>query len=437
MAAAGEWRGEYDPLEDPEEQRHILSILDSFRSYRRLAHHHGTHTRRQAFYALPSAHWTLLAAPPFNILSSLDRLDTLVDANADLADAIFITGFRAFVSPHLPPSLIASIISSKRLDASDDLGICSALLDELGAKATPTDCDKARSCINQFYRDWSAAGSVERAACFGPVISTLVAEFSTPANPDLNAVQVLVPGAGLARLVFDLVRAGFAVEGNEISYHELMASSLVLNHTTRAGEFTIAPFALGGSNHRSREDQMQTFPVPDVLPRAVLADGGSGSRVHASERMSMCSGDFCVLYGPGEDGRGGAEGEKGRFDAVATVFFIDTAPNVIRYIEAVRHCLKEGGVWVNLGPLLWHHVAKGTSENQEGGKERDMDRGVAEPGAVELTDEEVVKLVEHFGFKVERHETGMVESGYMQNPRSMLVNTYRPSFWVARKVSDA
>ncbi|KAF2815645.1 methyltransferas-like protein [Mytilinidion resinicola] len=436
MAAAGEWHGEYDPLEDPEEQRHILSILDSFRSYRRLAHHHGTHTRRQAFYALPSAHWTLLAAPPFNILSSLDQLDTLVDANADLADAIFITGFRAFVGPHLPPSLVASVIESKRLDPSDDLAICSALLDELDAKATPTDCDKARSCINQFYRDWSAAGSVERDACFSPVISALVAEF-TNNKPDLNDVQVLVPGAGLARLVFDLVRAGFTVEGNEISYHELMASSLVLNHTTRAGEYTIAPFALGGSNHHSRADQFQTFAVPDVLPRAVLADAGSGSRVHASERMSMCSGDFCVLYGPGEDGQGG---EQGRFDAVATVFFVDTAPNVVRYVEAVRHCLREGGVWVNLGPLLWHHVAKGPAESREGGagvRERDMDRGVAEPGAVELTDEEMVKLVECFGFKVERQETGMVESGYMQNPRSMLVNTYRPSFWVARKVSDA
>jgi hypothetical protein len=31
MAADGEWQGDYDPLEDPEEQRHILSILDSFR----------------------------------------------------------------------------------------------------------------------------------------------------------------------------------------------------------------------------------------------------------------------------------------------------------------------------------------------------------------------------------------------------------------------
>jgi hypothetical protein len=26
-----EWEGEFDPMADPEEQRHILSVLDSFR----------------------------------------------------------------------------------------------------------------------------------------------------------------------------------------------------------------------------------------------------------------------------------------------------------------------------------------------------------------------------------------------------------------------
>jgi hypothetical protein len=29
--AGKEWEGEFDPMADPEEQRHILSVLDSFR----------------------------------------------------------------------------------------------------------------------------------------------------------------------------------------------------------------------------------------------------------------------------------------------------------------------------------------------------------------------------------------------------------------------
>jgi carnosine N-methyltransferase len=56
--------------------------------------------------------------------------------------------------------------------------------------------------------------------------------------------------------------------------------------------------------------------------------------------------DFLLLYGD--------EDQKEAFDAVATVFFLDTAPNVLRYIEVIKHCLRPGGIVVNFGPLLWH-----------------------------------------------------------------------------------
>jgi carnosine N-methyltransferase len=62
--------------------------------------------------------------------------------------------------------------------------------------------------------------------------------------------------------------------------------------------------------------------------------------------MSMSASDFLSLY---EDAA-----HKDAYDAVATVFFLDTAPNPIRYIETIRNCLKSGGIWTNIGPLLWH-----------------------------------------------------------------------------------
>lgn len=37
------------------------------------------------------------------------------------------------------------------------------------------------------------------------------------------------------------------------------------------------------------------------------------------------------------------------FDSVVTVFFLDTAHNVIAYIETIYDILKPGGYWVNLG----------------------------------------------------------------------------------------
>ena len=60
----------------------------------------------------------------------------------------------------------------------------------------------------------------------------------------------------------------------------------------------------------------------------------------------MRAGDFVEVYG--------APDQAGRWDAVATCFFIDTAHNVVEYLEIIARCLRPGGIWVNFGPLLFH-----------------------------------------------------------------------------------
>jgi carnosine N-methyltransferase len=62
-----------------------------------------------------------------------------------------------------------------------------------------------------------------------------------------------------------------------------------------------------------------------------------------------------------------------------------------------------------------------------------LGQGITDPGSVELTDDEVVALVERFGFRVESREAG-IEAGYIQDPASMLQSLYRVSHWVARKI---
>ena len=39
----------------------------------------------------------------------------------------------------------------------------------------------------------------------------------------------------------------------------------------------------------------------------------------------------------------------GSWDAVVTCFFIDTAHNIVEYLEIIYKVLKPGGVWINLG----------------------------------------------------------------------------------------
>jgi hypothetical protein len=372
-------------------------------------------------------------------LDSLSKLDDLIDANAELAEAIFMTGFRGFIAPTLDSEWVAKLVPEKY--AHDEFKVYSAVMDHLNVKSTYHDHVKARSHVHQFYRDWSAEGAVERSKSFDPIVKALEDEFQslskTSIGLDKSDLTVLVPGAGLGRLCFDIRRAGFTVEGNEISYHALFASSLALNHTKGVGQYTLAPFALSPSNHLSRSDQFRTFDIPDIHPETELNKLSESGEGDPSGGMSMTTGDFTVIYNQPD--------ARERYEAVATLFFIDTAPNIIRYVEVVRNCLVPGGIWINLGPLLWHHAGGAGPEHSHEGteaksdeetstkSETQSDAGIGSPGSVELTEEEVIALVQHFGFDIEKHETDTFGTGYLSNDRSMLQSFYRPSFWIARK----
>lgn len=380
----------------------LLFLLKPSRQYRRTAHQNTTHRRRQAFYALPSAHWQMLAEPPFSILDHFSSVDDAIDMNADIADAILSVGLASFGLPAKP--------------SADDPRT------NWHGTANSSDVNKAHSTIRQFYRDWSAEGKRERDVCYGPVLRALSEEFADRQQRNrADEVKVLVPGAGLGRLVFDLCQEGYAAEGNEISYHQLIASNWILNHTAGPQQHTLHPFALHFSNLQSRKQQLRQVQIPDVHPGLAMMEVANNPDPNVQfGTMSMSAADFVVLY----------KGESNReaFDAVATVFFIDTAPNLIRYIEAIHNCLKQNGVWINVGPLLWH-FEEGKNHNEQ------QAEGIGEPGNVELTEEEVFCLVERMGFKLEKRtapeERGMC--GYIQDPESMLQNLYRPSYWVARK----
>lgn len=131
--------------------------------------------------------------------------------------------------------------------------------------------------------------------------------------------------------------------------------------STTVGEHTIFPWLHSFSNHVSTEHNLlRSVRVPDVVPSDIL--GGRGG-------FSLVAGDFEEVYGPThwfdpdhDDGDGDANGydaeedeesghvnQRGRWGAVVTCFFIDTARNVLNYLRIIHGLLDEGGVWINLG----------------------------------------------------------------------------------------
>lgn len=169
------------------------------------------------------------------------------------------------------------------------------------------------------------------------------------------------------------------------------------------------------------------------MPAEILASVAPGG-------FSLVAGDFEEVYGPshwrrdaegkyvaGSGAKSEGEGVKvedrdgeeeeddpnqfGRFGAVVTCFFIDTARNILNYLRIIHGLLDEGGVWINLGPLLWHFENAGNSPKGE--------------GSIELSLDEVKMLARSVGFEIRQEK--MVRSTYTGVPDGMLEHVYNVS----------
>lgn len=118
----------------------------------------------------------------------------------------------------------------------------------------------------------------------------------------------------------------------------LIASHFILNHTHAPNAYALHPYLHSLSNARSRHDLLAPSYVPDVRPDAIASAGATSD---SGAQFSFAAGEFVELYG--------ADEQRGRWDACVTCFFVDTARNVVRYLEVIHGLLREGGTWINCG----------------------------------------------------------------------------------------
>lgn len=256
-----------------------------------------------------------------------------------------------------------------------------------------SEMEKVSSVLRQVVRDWSTEGAAERRQCYQPIIDELQTRFPASADTPLHTIQVLVPGAGLGRLAFEIAKLGYACQGNEFALFMLFASNFVLNRCRGTHLYRLYPWCTTHTNHLTPEDQAAAVTFPDTDPSQMSVDAP----------FSMAAGDFLEVYTEAE-----------QWNCVATCFFIDCASNVVQFIEAIYNILKPGGLWINMGPLLYHYA--------------DM------PGeeSIEPTYQHLRKIIEGVGFSFEKEEHGLATS-YCQNRASMLHWSYNSVFFVCRK----
>lgn len=367
-------------VEQEEEQRALDRILNALRSYETKLSWEVSRWRHN-YARLPDRHKQLLPDEPAKYKAVQDRIH-----NNQLFIRAMIDAFHEMRGEAAEPP-------SQHADDAQNFRGASAV--------SSADIDKVKYVFKNLVRDWSEEGAAERDASYGRILTELEVHF--PERDFEAPPRVLVPGAGLARLCLDIAALGFETEGSEHSWYMLLTSAFILNSIQTPSQWTVFPHAHASCNQQSVENQLRGVGIPDVMPCELLPREGL---------LSMSAGEFVEVYSNPQCA--------GQFDCVVACFFIDTAHNICEYLEVIHKVLKDGGIWINLGPLMWHwsdsHLYMSSDEL-----------------SIEVTLEDVIRIAKATGFEMLQQQ--MVQTPYTSDPRSMIQTVYNSAFWTMRKVA--
>ncbi|CAG9813749.1 unnamed protein product [Phaedon cochleariae] len=299
-----------------EERAYFLSVLNTFKSYRKQSLLRIQH-RERCYDNLPFHHQKWLE----DYKEDLESLKGCIEQNASLIPQVLRDAHCIF------ENVFANDCPSH---SEQEVGSLSEGL------------DKVQSVFKQLMRDWSSLGAQERDQCYGPIVKEIFTHYPKE-QYKRSDITVLVPGAGLGRLAFEIASNGFACQGNEFNLFMLLMSFFVLNLCKKVDEYEVYPWIHQYCNNTKIEDQRLSVRFPDVIPMPT-----------PESTFSMSAGDFLDVYT-----------KPNEWHCVATCFFIDCAPNVIDFIERIYQILRPDGLWVNLGPLLYHYSDTTTSDSIE------------------------------------------------------------------------
>lgn len=359
---------DYSEEIDEEERINFYNIIAAFKCYRANSLNHVN--RKEAYLnSLPVQHQTMLA----NYRDHLQKVRYCIEANYKVIKHIIQDADCLFYNE-----------STKSTNIS-----------QMHPPATPKvrnqDIQKVQITLKQIFRDWSVEGQAERDQCYKPIIDEIT-DFFQDKHGAVDNVKILVPGAGLGRLIYEIAYRGYYCEGNEFSLFMLIASNFVLNRCVIENQCTFYPWVHQYVNNLSRSNQIEAITFPDVSPTKFPPKG----------TMNMVAGDFLQIYR-----------DENYWDCVATCFFIDCANNIIDFVEIIYNILKPGGIWINLGPLLYHF-----SDSPE--------------NSIEPTYEDLIVIIRSCGFIVLKNKTD-VTTKYSQNPTSMHQSEYKSIYLVCQK----
>jgi len=265
---------------------------------------------------------------------------------------------------------------------------------EGGAAGDHTQLTQA---MKHLVRDYSTEGTAERRRTFGLIQRWLAQEFPS----GREGVKILVPGCGVGGLLWEVAAMGFEAVGVEWSFWInimqhfvasagpipiVMDTELQVDGGGHKGQHTIYPYIDWWSHHATNSNMTRPiyFPHPSApLPPAIPPPSSDSTYslvdAHPAHRVFLYESDFTTIHPPFSPPQ---------YPCIITLFFLDTAQSLPTYLRKIHDYLLPGGVWINLGPLLY-----GTKP------------------WVELSLEEVIAVAEGMGFVFDNNVEKMRNEG--------------------------
>eukprot|EP00892_Ulva_mutabilis_P011182 jgi/Ulvmu1/8436/UM043_0014.1 len=388
-AATGFADRKYTPMPDhgmisDDEFLALGRISFAMLQYRAFAGQQVSHWARN-YLAMPEDQQRLLP----NFETKLQRSQKALEVNSELLTKIIVSSEK---SGAIGPALSAARYCSSQPNPA----------------VSPLDATKVRYLLKNLMRDWSSEGAAERAQSYEWIVDKARQYLPDPAEAEARP-RVLVPGCGLARLPCDLAAAGFHATGNEFSFYMLITASFILNDTVEPEELPMHPWVTTSCNQRSDDDQLREVRVPDVPPRQLILNAGGN--------IDMVTGDFVPVFHTAEFAA--------VYDAVACSFFVDTAHNIVEYLQVLHHILRPGGFVFNAGPLLYHWAQ--ADDDDAGCNDSEV--------SIELSLAAVRAAACGVGFVVLEESEAPMQ--YLADRQGLYQTTYTGVRWVLRKGAAA
>lgn len=357
----------------------ILTAIKSLQSYKSNSLR-ANKRRRNLFKSISKKQQQI--ADDIGYLRKLLKVDELIEKNQD-----FLTN-------------IAKYFIEKYEIRDEEFNILNK--DELTNNSPSKANFRVVEALGHYFRDWSHESNKELDLILKYVTEELINIIPVE---DREKTAVIVPGSGLGRVAHEIAEIGknevrfgsvHAVEYSGIMH---ICNEFIYSNKLKQKYF---PFIHSYSNHMNDSTQIRSYYVDPQVPKP--------------PNLYLHHDDFLLFEIP----------KLIKFEnvVVVSVFFIDTASNMLDYFDRIKYfCTIDGiqnGYWINVGPLKYGSAPK-----------------------VEFNFEEVNEIKKLTGWKdINRIETTNHEKfknkfvGYMTDTMSLWQAFYSLCMWTSARIEN-